>query len=91
LVGSNSFVERRPSGNVYFQVLERIGAKQLMAQLRSFCDLLVVEFSKSAGSGHVSKYDSMEFTLKISEMFRSKQGCQIFLGTKYQNGKNTYT
>jgi len=38
-----------------YQVLERIGAKQMTAHLRTFCEYLVIEFSKSAGGGHVSK------------------------------------
>jgi len=37
------------------QVLERISAKQLTSHLRTFCDFLVHEFSKSAGGGHVNK------------------------------------
>ena len=37
------------------KVLERIGAKQLTSHLRSFCDFLVHEFSKSGGGGHVHK------------------------------------
>ena len=45
--------------NIWFlfnmKVLERIGAKQLTAHLRSFCDFLVHEFSKSGGGGHVHK------------------------------------
>ncbi|TRY72734.1 hypothetical protein TCAL_11188 [Tigriopus californicus] len=40
---------------VAYKVLERINAKQFTAHLRSFCDLLVCEFSKSGGSGHVNK------------------------------------
>ena len=31
-----------------FQVLERIGAKQLTAHLRTFCDYLVIEFRQSS-------------------------------------------
>ena len=33
--------------DVAYKVLERIGTKQLTAHLRSFCDLLVLEFSIS--------------------------------------------
>jgi len=40
---------------IAYKVLERIGAKQLTAHLRSFCDFLVHEFSKSGGGGHVNK------------------------------------
>ena len=40
---------------VAYKVLERIGAKQLTAHLRTFCDFLVHEFSKSGGGGHVNK------------------------------------
>ena len=32
-----------------------LGAKQLAAHLRTFCDYLVLEFSKSSGGGHVTK------------------------------------
>ena len=32
-----------------------LGAKQLAAHLRTFCDYLVIEFSKSSGGGHVTK------------------------------------
>ncbi len=35
--------------------MDRIGSKQLALHLRSFCDVLVCEFSKSGGSGHVNK------------------------------------
>ncbi|CAB4065619.1 MED23 [Lepeophtheirus salmonis] len=39
---------------IAYRVLERIGAaKALTAHLRSLCDMLVCEFSKSGGSGHV--------------------------------------
>ena len=38
-----------------FQVLQHIGAKQLTMHLRSFCDMLVCEFSKSGQAGHVNK------------------------------------
>ena len=38
-----------------FQVLQHIGAKQLTSHLRSFCDMLVCEFSKSGQAGHVNK------------------------------------
>eukprot|EP00088_Acartia_fossae_P046262 TRINITY_DN4995_c0_g1_i10.p1 TRINITY_DN4995_c0_g1~~TRINITY_DN4995_c0_g1_i10.p1 ORF type:complete len:863 (-),score=187.80 TRINITY_DN4995_c0_g1_i10:454-2823(-) len=38
-----------------YKVLERTGAKQLAAHLRTFCDYLVIEFSKSSGGGHVTK------------------------------------
>jgi mediator of RNA polymerase II transcription subunit 23 len=38
-----------------YKVLERTGAKQLAAHLRTFCDYLVLEFSKSTGGGHVTK------------------------------------
>ena len=41
--------------SIAYKVLERIGPKQLTAHLRSFCDVLVLEFSKSGGSGHVNK------------------------------------
>jgi len=44
-----------PISPVAYKVLERIGAKQLSAHLRTFCDYLVIEFSKSAGGGHVTK------------------------------------
>ena len=37
------------------QVLQHIGAKQLTSHLRSFCDMLVCEFSKSGQAGHVNK------------------------------------
>ena len=40
---------------IAYKVLERIGAKQITSHLRSFCDFLVHEFSKSAGGGHVNK------------------------------------
>ena len=40
---------------IAYKVLERIGAKQLTSHLRSFCDFLVHEFSKSGGGGHVQK------------------------------------
>ena len=40
---------------IAYKVLERIGARQLTAHLRSFCDFLVHEFSKSGGGGHVHK------------------------------------
>ncbi len=36
-------------------MVERIGPKQLMSHLRSFCDVLVYEFSKSGRTGHVNK------------------------------------
>ncbi len=38
-----------------YKVLEAIGCKRLTAHIRNFCDLMVLEFSKSGGSGHVSK------------------------------------
>ena len=38
-----------------FQVLQHIGTKQLTCHLRSFCDMLVCEFSKSGQAGHVNK------------------------------------
>lgn len=38
-----------------YKVLERIGTKQLTAHLRSFCDVLVMEFGKSYPPGHVGK------------------------------------
>ena len=41
--------------SIAYKVLERIGPKQLTAHLRSFCDVLVLEFSKSGGAGHVNK------------------------------------
>ncbi len=37
------------------QILDRVGSKQLSCHLRSFSDVLVNEFSKSGGSGHVHK------------------------------------
>ena len=40
---------------IAYKVLEKIGAKQLTAHLRAFCDFLVHEFSKSGGGGHVHK------------------------------------
>jgi len=40
---------------IAYKVLEKIGAKQLTAHLRAFCDFLVHEFSKSGGGGHVNK------------------------------------
>ena len=45
--------EQLPS--VAYKILERIGTKQLTAHLRSFCDLLVLEFSISGGADHVNK------------------------------------
>jgi mediator of RNA polymerase II transcription subunit 23 len=38
-----------------YKVLQHIGAKQLTSHLRSFCDMLVCEFSKSGQAGHVNK------------------------------------
>ena len=41
---------------IAYKVLERIGAKQLIQHLRSFCDLVVNEFNESgAEAGHVAK------------------------------------
>jgi mediator of RNA polymerase II transcription subunit 23 len=40
---------------VAYKILEAIGCKQLTTHLRNFCDVLVCEFSKSGGSGHVNK------------------------------------
>lgn len=40
---------------VAYKVLDRIGTKQLTAHLRSFCDVLVMEFAKSHPTGHVNK------------------------------------
>ena len=37
------------------RVLERIGYKHLIVHLRSFCELLIFEFSKSGGAGFVAK------------------------------------
>ena len=37
------------------KVLQHIGTKQLTCHLRSFCDMLVCEFSKSGQAGHVNK------------------------------------
>ena len=41
--------------DVAYKVLDRIGTKQLTAHLRSFCDVLVMEFAKSHPTGHVNK------------------------------------
>lgn len=38
-----------------FRVLERIGYKHLIAHLRTLCELLIFEFSKSGGAGFVTK------------------------------------
>ena len=35
--------------------MERIGYKHLIAHLRTFCELLIFEFSKSGGAGFVAK------------------------------------
>ena len=35
--------------------MERIGYKHLIAHLRTFCELLIFEFSKSGGTGFVAK------------------------------------
>lgn len=51
----NMLLETDQISPIAYKVLERIGAKQLTAHLRSFCDLLVCEFSKSGGTGHVNK------------------------------------
>ena len=38
-----------------FRVLERIGYKHLIAHLRTLCELLIFELSKSGGAGFVTK------------------------------------
>lgn len=39
----------------YFRVLERIGARALVAHVRTFADFLVYEFSTSAGGQQLNK------------------------------------
>ena len=42
---------------IAYKVLGRIWAKQLMTHLRSFCEIVVHEFSKSGGGGHVNIHE----------------------------------
>lgn len=48
-------IERETVLPLTYRVLERIGYKHLIAHLRTFCELLIFEFSKSGGAGFVAK------------------------------------